>query len=149
MSKLFQVHGLRVTGTEKQIEEYIADATQYDYIKNSLELISHKAEPKCKDNAEFIHAFRLNTQPDGTSRYLIAMTGKGDKNKPTFMIYSPSDKSFAKEIPIDMLTCLKNENYVEAAAERLSKGIKTTVRQLPEACEAIAYNMMEKDEPEL
>ena len=150
MSKLFSVHGLRVSATPEQVDEYIADATQYDYIKNSLELIAHKVEPTCKDGKEFIHAFRLGEHTDGSSKYLIAMTGKGDKHKPTFMVYSPATKSFTQDVPVDMLTCLRNEQYVESAADRLSKEVKTTLRQLPEACEAMAYGIMAQDtnEPE-
>lgn len=142
MAKLFSVHGLNVSGNEQQIEQYIADSTQYDVIKNSLELISHKVAPACENNADFIHAFRLEEQPDGTSKYLIAITGKGDTQKPTLMTYSPKTQEFSKDVSIDMLGCMRNDTYVSLAAERLSKGVNTAVRQFPEACESMAYSMM-------
>lgn len=139
---IYDVHGLKVYGTQKQIAEYAKDHTEYDLVKSRLENIANIIKPTCSDNNKMLRAFRIGDDPRGEATYLIAISGKGDKQNPTFMAYNSKRQTFLKGITANMLEEIRDDYYYARMDRNLTHDTLSAYRELPEACETLAFETM-------
>lgn len=116
---MFKINGLTIKGTEEQIQLYATDAKEFDYVKNSLEIVKHKVSNTiAKTSDKFLNFGKLKR-----NTYLVAVgdskSGKG--KEPVLMIYDNVKKEFKNEISIDDLELLKNQSAVELLSETMQR----------------------------
>lgn len=117
--KMFEKHGLVITGTDNQNELYASDEKQFDYVKDSLERIySSVTNNVAKTNDKFLSTSRL-----GSGLFLIAVGDfdRNSKREPKLMLYKPSKHEFITETSIEQLEILKNKKFVNDVAMNMSK----------------------------
>ena len=121
MKKMFETHGLKVTGTPEQCELYNHDEHAYDYIKGTIEHMVKYAERYAGEDVTVRYArvqgqnrlAIVNQNKEGISTAGKLLTDVGSKTK--VFIHDGKNNRFTDEISVDDLEIMKKERYLETA----------------------------------
>jgi hypothetical protein len=117
--KMFETHGLTVTGNDEQIANYSENSHAYDYIKGAIEHLI-KYDERYAGKEPTIRYAKI----DGKNRLAIVNENKDEISTsgttPTdvgrftkLFIYNIKTKSFTDTVAVDDLISMKNDKYIE------------------------------------
>lgn len=142
--KMFKICGLTVTGTKEQIKKYASDTKEFDYIKNSLEIIIKSTEKQHNNNTISISRVKQGI--------FLAIIKENQTDDATLLIRNTKERKWQTSISIDELEPLKSEENVKEIMHQINQNrdniaSKETLTEALQLHKQQKINSMQKHQP--